>query len=511
MADSTDVLFLVPPMKPLFRPVDVIYSSYKRYKTSDNLIPVQLGLLSMAAYLQQDGFSCKYHDLCHFKGYSTLSETISHLLKKYNPSIVGLTSYTSNFNATLKVVSLLKQMNPNVLICVGGPHVTFLDKYSIDESDNNIDIVVRGEGEKTMRDLVYNYLKGKSLEENVKGITTKEKRTPDRALLTNEELSKLPPIALDLIPTKERSNIIYIPLNATRGCSYSCSFCTNPVFWQHQIRFRNPETVIEELLIAEDLFRKRSIEFTDTILPYKISHFGKLVELYLKTVTTPITMALTRANLTDNKRLGLMKKLLQNEGYVIIGVENGAPKILELMKKPTWEMQLQALKNLKKFDLTSIPSWMLGFCGENLSTMQQNFEKINYLNKSNLINSIILFIWIPIPGSLPFHEPQKWGVKIHTYNWDYYDRAVFPPPYSLFNPQTGETTLTDLQIWAYYLSILALQKSWSDKKKLFSGKEPDFRQFLKQLPINQKLLYYSPAGEASINSYDDLYEFSLLF
>ena len=506
MTKSTDVLFLVPPMKPVLRPIVVIFSFFKHSKSSEVMIPVQLGLLSMASYLRREGFSCAYYDLSHFKGKPTLNETITDQLKKYNPRIIALTSYTPNFNATLKTIDIIKEIDPNVLICVGGPHVTFLDRYSIDESNDKIDVVVRGEGERVMRDITYYFLKGLSLEENVRGITTKNKRNPDQELLTNEELGKLPPIAFDLIPKKERNNYIYIPLNATRGCSYNCTFCTNPLFWRHKIRFRPPEKVIEDILFAEELFPKRLIEFADTILPFKMAHFEKLVRLYRQLTHSPIKMALTRANLTDNKRMQLMKDLLQDEGFVIIGVENGNPNILKLMRKPSWEQQLQALKNLKNFGIASIPSWMIGFCGENLSTMNQNLEKVEYLNREQLVSSIILEIWIPLPGSLPFQNPKKYGVKIQSYNWDFYDRAVFPPPYSLFDVETGETTLTNAQIWAYYLAMISLQNKWTKKKKLIKGKEISISQFMKTIPKHLNLLFFSPAGESNITIYKDLFD-----
>ena len=509
MPASIDVLFIVPPMKPVLRPLDVVYSFFKHSESSVNMIPAQLGLLSMAGYLRKEGFSCQYYDLCHFKGKPTLYETISEQLKKYNPKIVALTSYTPNFNATLKAIDYIKGIDPNILVCVGGPHISFLDKYSIDESDSKIDVVVRGEGERVMRDIAYHFLKSssiQSIEDNVKGITTKNKRNPDQKLLSNEELSNLPPIAFDLIPENERNNYIYIPLNATRGCSYRCTFCTNPLFWRHKVRFTSPEKVLQDILLAEELFPKRLIEFTDTILPFKMQYFENLVNQYTKMAHTPIKMALTRANLTDEKRLQLMKKLLQDEGFVIIGVENGNPKILELMKKPTWEQQYDALKKIKKIGIKSIPSWMIGFCGEDLTSMNLNLERIEYLNKKDLVFSVILEIWVPLPGTLPFQFPKKYGVKIHSYNWDFYDRAVFPPPYSLFDPSTGDITLSNSQIWAYYLSMIALQNKWSKKKNNIKSKHIQINQFMKNIIKKLNFLFFSPAGESNITIYEDLFQ-----
>ncbi len=507
MTSSIDVLFLVPPMKPILRPLDIIYNFFNHSKNTRNIISVQLGLLSIAGNLLKEGFSCQYHDLGHFKGKKTLFATISDLIRKYNPKIVALTSYTSNFNATLKVVDIVKEIDPNNLICVGGPHVTFLDKISIDESNNKIDVVVRGEGEQVMRNLVYEYLKNssiKSIEENVQGITTKNKRNADQKLLSNEQLDELPLLPLDLIPQKERTNFIYIPLSLTRGCSYKCTFCTNPLFWRRKVRFRSPEKVIEDILFAEKLFPKRLFEFTDTILPYNVTHFENLVHLYKKLANTPIKFALTRANLTDNKRLHLMKLLLQDEGFVSIGVENGNQKTLDLMGKPSWEIQYKALRKLKSFGLASMPTWMIGFCGENISTMNENLQKLEYLNKEDLIFSAIMNIWIPLPGSLPFLNPKKFGVKIHSYNWDFYDRGVFPPPYSLFDLSTGEITLSDAQIWSYYLSMVALQNKWSNKKHFIKGRKIHPSQFIKTIIKDLNLLFFPPGGESNNTIYEDL-------
>jgi hypothetical protein len=70
----------------------------------------------------------------------------------------------------------------------------------------------------------------------------------------------------------------------------------------------------------------------------------------------------------------------------------------------------------------------------------------------------MLFIWIHIPGSPPFHTPKQFGVKIHSYNWDFCDRAVFPPPYSLYDIDTRKVALTDFQIWGYFLTMRYLQR-----------------------------------------------------
>ncbi|MHA1321893.1 MAG: B12-binding domain-containing radical SAM protein [Candidatus Helarchaeota archaeon] len=481
MSRAIDVLFLVPPLEPLTSSARLVNILYNQAQSKKNVITIHSGILSMAACLLEAGFSCEYVDLRFSNGLSyknTNNEEIKieNLIKKFDPKIVALTSYTSSFNAALKVIEIIKKINPNILVCVGGPHVTFLDKYSLEESDYNIDVIVRGEGERTMLEITENYLRHysiQSIEDHVQGVTTKKKRNPDQKLLSDEELDHLPPLAFNLIPMNERKKFIYIPITASRGCVYKCTFCANPILWRYKVRFRKPEKVIEEVLLAEENFPKRVIQFSDTILPLNFKYFEKLINLYSKSVESPVKMIFTRANFTDEKRLQLLKKILTDEScYVSIGIENTNSTILQKMGKPSFEIQLQALKNLKKFAITSVPTWMQGFCGETLETMTQNLKKLEYLNKEGLIRSTILSIWIPLPGSQPFQNPKAWGVKIHTYNWDFYDRAASPPPYSLFDVNSGEITLSNNQIWAYFLSMVALQSKWRQKHDVFEITSP---------------------------------------
>ena len=504
MVQSTDVLFFVPPVKPVRRPMDVLFPSFQDKRSSENVLVLHSGLLSIAGYLRQEGVSCRYYDLSFFNVKSTLRETIISQLKGCNPSIVGLTSYTSNFNATLEVVKIVKEFDPSILVCVGGPHVSFLDRHSLDESNNKIDVIIRGEGERTMQEIAYYHLKGLPLEDHVMGITTHKKRNPDQKLLSNEELDKIPRLPFDLIPQNERKKKIYISTTATRGCTYHCTFCTNSTFWQYKVRFRPVEKVIEDIIYAQELFPQMDVELIDTILPVKLPYFENLVNSYTNSIENPVSLAMTRANLTDDKRLTLMKKLLQDTGMLLIGVENGAPKILDLMKKPPWEQQLQALKNIKEFDIRSIPSWIVGFCGENLSTMCQNLEKINFLNKKQLVQSIILFMYIPLPGSAPFTNPKHFGINLHSYNWDYYNRCVFPPPYSLFDTETGRVTLTSFQIWGYYLSALGVQDRWYQMRHFKKRRAGLITDFMKKVRENKTFLYSSPYGGENVILFKEL-------
>ncbi|TFF86405.1 MAG: radical SAM protein [Promethearchaeota archaeon] len=345
---------------------------------------------------------------------------------------------------------------------------------------------------------------------SVKGITTKDFKTEDENLLTTDELNSLPNPLYEAIPKEERDSMIYFPVNSSRGCSYRCLFCVNHQFWGG-VRFIKSDKVIDIIKNLFDYFdpQKVIMDFTDTILPLHVSKYRELVEAYVKEINIPIYFALTRANFTDDVRIELTKKLLQDVGVLSIGIENGNEEILKLMRKPSWETQFQALKNIKKANIKLTPSWLIGHPGGSLDTMIENLQKINYLFESKLIDTLIPFIWVPLPGTPPFEDPKKYNIKIISHDWDRYDRAIYLPPYHLMDPNDyNKIALSNQQIWAYFLSVISLCNKNSTNfgfKKV--KKKSSFNTFLTRVKSDHEYTLFSPGKDGDINYYPDLDQF----
>ncbi|MHA1751920.1 MAG: B12-binding domain-containing radical SAM protein [Candidatus Helarchaeota archaeon] len=506
---SLDFLLLISPQKPFLRPFDVFYPF--SHQQDKNFLPLSNGGLSLLGVLNEE-FEVGFHDLAHFKYLkkSSLRETVENVIKKYNPKIVGLHCYTFNFNGMKETLKYIKEINENIITIAGGQHVTFQDEESIKECNGNLDIVVRGEGEKIIYNLINALIKNKPLK-NVRGITTDSFKTVDELPLTTEELNSLPNPLFSAIPIEERKSLIYYPINSSRGCSYRCLFCVNHEFWIGGVRFMDPEKVISTINDLYDCFKHKRIfmDFTDTILPLHLEKFKDLVNLYTSEINQPIYFALTRANYTDDERLMLIKRLIQDVGVLSIGVENGNNEVLRIMRKPSWEKQLQALKNIRKFKMKLTPSWLIGHPGETLSTMVENLQKIDFLFNNKLIDTLIPFIWVPLPGTPPFENPDKYHVKIISYDWDRYDRAIYLPPYHLLDPfDHNKIALSNQQIWAYFLGVISLCNKNSTN---FNFKEVHeritFDQFLTRVKNDHLYTLFSPGKDGDINYYPDLDQF----
>jgi len=500
---------LISPQKPYLRPFDVFYPF--SHQQDKNFLPLMNGPLSLLGVLNTK-FEVGYYDLAHFKYMKkdTLQETVEAVIKRFNPRIVGMHCYTFNFNAMKETLEYIKCIDKNIITIAGGQHVTFLDKRSINECNGNLDIVIRGEAEKILYNVVDAIIKDKSIND-IRGITTKKFKNPDEKLLTEEELNLLPNPLFEVIPREEKNTLIYFPLNSSRGCSYRCLFCVNHKFWKSNVRLIDNNKVIGIIKELHEVFGENKVfmDFTDTILPYHLEKYRELVNLYVKEIGQPIYFALTRANYADRERLELTKKLIQDVGVLSIGIENGNNEVLKLMHKPSWEMQLKAAENVKKLGMKLTPSWLIGHPGENLNTMVENLTKIDYLFNNELVDTLIPFIWVPLPGTAPFENPRKYNVKILTYNWDRYDRAIYLPPYHLMDPNDyNKIALSNQQIWAYFLSVISLcNKNSTNFKFKKSRKRLSFEQFLTRVKNDHLYTLFSPGKDGDINYYQDLDQF----
>jgi len=233
------VLFISPPSK--FAIKDTI-----------GIPAIPLGLAYLSSVLEKEGHKVKIIDA------PTLNYDWKNLREEtrgFKPDIVGITSTTSTIYDAYKVAELIKEYNPKIKVVIGGPHVSFTSDDTLKEC-SSIDIVVRGEGEETMKEVV-NSFNGERLPlEEIRGINFRDNgkivQTENRPFIEN--LDELPFPAYSLLPIdkykvgkKQFANII-----TSRGCPFSCIFCSSSQLCGKRWRARSPENVIKELEVLKD-------------------------------------------------------------------------------------------------------------------------------------------------------------------------------------------------------------------------------------------------------------------
>lgn len=211
-----------------------------------------LSILYLAAVLEERGFEISVLDQAALG--LTVEETVQWV-EKEKPDVLGFSTLTTS-GQTAGLISIeVKEKNPNIITVFGNHHATFnaeriLKKYS------SVDIVVRGEGEKTVVELANCLEKGGDLKE-VKGINFKKEgkmvSTADQSLI--EDLDSVPfpdrklldgdyhcLIAGANVAPKKFTSIV-----TSRGCVYECRFCSCKELAKSRWRPRSAENTLEEM------------------------------------------------------------------------------------------------------------------------------------------------------------------------------------------------------------------------------------------------------------------------
>jgi radical SAM superfamily enzyme YgiQ (UPF0313 family) len=172
-------------------------------------------------------------------------EVVKESLLTLNPDLVGITMSATEHSEGLEIARLAKARG--AVTVMGGYHPTGIPDELL--SHPQVDLVVRGEGEMTIRELV---LKGGP--EGVEGVSYKKDgmviHNPDRDFI--EDLDSLPFPARHLrryaYGTRLMRDREYDVLTTSRGCWGRCTFCCEPSMSKGQQRYRSPEKVMKEIL-----------------------------------------------------------------------------------------------------------------------------------------------------------------------------------------------------------------------------------------------------------------------
>jgi len=200
-----------------------------------------LSLLSLASYLEKEGFKVEILDL---NAKALKNKNILKVIKENNPIIIGITSITATIYEAYRLARLIKSKF-NIPLIIGGPHATFADEEILNES--KFDIVVRGEGEETLIEIM-RIIRGNQNLDNVKGISYKinGKIIKNETREFIEDLDKLPYPARHLVALEKYGTHAFTIITS-RGCPFGCKFCQVPGKDGLKWRYRSTANIIEEI------------------------------------------------------------------------------------------------------------------------------------------------------------------------------------------------------------------------------------------------------------------------
>jgi len=396
-------------------------------------LPPPTAALQLAAYLEAErpGDEVTVID-CQAEGLDWRG--LERRLEAEEPDVVAVSgAATCNAYTVVRALETAKRVAPDVLTITGGQHFTALAEPSLKEYPV-IDAIARGEGERTLVEVVAATEAGRSLAE-VKGLTFRHGdevvSTPPRPLI--EDLDVLPMPGYHLVEDHlDRYHFRmmagdrrYLIIEGSRGCSHRCTFCSQCAFWGNQWRAKSAKRIADEMAYCRDRFDAEFIWLTDDNFafgPRADRLFDELVDRGLGDEVLWFVQARVDDVVASRESLPLMRRA-GNE-WVLLGVESGSPEMLASYRKGVSPGQARrAVELLKENDIFAQATLIIGH-------RRDTHDSIEGLRRfvDNLDPDLAIFmILTPFPGTELYEEAVRNG-WIEDWNWAHYDmiHAVMP-------------------------------------------------------------------------------------
>jgi anaerobic magnesium-protoporphyrin IX monomethyl ester cyclase len=347
----------------------------------------KMGVGYLAAMLEANDVECSIIDATFER--LTLDD-VSLRLEEGKFDVVGISAMTSGIHSAGLVAREAKDKLPWCTTVIGGAHAIALPESTMTEFEF-FDVLVKGEGEHTLLDLVRAIDENTSMD-NVKGIVFRKNgqlcSTPDREWINN--LDELPFPAWHKYP---RRKTIYHVL-ASRGCPHKCSFCQTIL--GRRVRRRSPGNVIDEIQWLSEEFGADYFEFLDETFTASRVRADQLLDMMIERgLNRKMNWhAQTRVDRVDKELFEKLKKA--GCGQIEFGVESGNRKILDSIKKGiTLEQVENAVLLARQAGLKVGCSFILGHPNETKETLQDTVDFAAKLNP----DVISMGIMIPLPGT----------------------------------------------------------------------------------------------------------------
>jgi radical SAM superfamily enzyme YgiQ (UPF0313 family) len=390
-------------------------------KTKENVKFINRGLLSIATFLKSKGVEVQYFPW-DFYVKEGMSETeiffeIKKIIKENDIKISAISNlFIAETENTLKIARAIKDDFPDNISVIGGYNPTIMNQSLIKLKE--IDYVIKGEGERTLHDLISAIEKGTS--DNIPGVVSKshdgEEREPGN-------LRKLPSLDYSILPRNYLlgNNPPQINLELTRGCYHNCSFCSVSRFWQKKVKTNDPGKIIKELKQLKMLGYKGAISIEESMVNFKLR---EVKDCFIKMAAFrndfTFNYVVTRYDFIDEEGLGILDKVgFEN---LIIGLESASNKVLEKTNKHIDLIALEGVcKMAKKFKIKLNTFIIVGLPGETHETYKETLEFLSRLMEKELIYSIFPCHFQPYPGTQARKDLEEIGGTILTKEGNYFN------------------------------------------------------------------------------------------
>jgi radical SAM superfamily enzyme YgiQ (UPF0313 family) len=338
-----------------------------------------LGLLYISSHLKAKGFAVDLYDTT----FVTLADFEAYV-RRERPSLVGLYCNLMTKHNILRQVQMCKAVGAKVVL--GGPEpISYAEQYLAAGAD----IIVNGEGEETLEELIPHLGRhGSHRLEEIQGIAYMNGdgqtiHTPVRPQIKDLSAQPWPDreaIDMDryLDTWKTHHGLSSVSLITARGCPYKCNWCSHTVFG-HTHRRRTPEDVVEEVAWIRERYNPDQLWYADDVLtihPRWFLHYAALLKE--RGLRFPFE-CISRADRLKEDTIGALAEMGCYRLW--IGAESGSQRILDAMQRQADVEDIQQKTKMLKARGIEVGMFiMLGYEGEEVSDIEAT---VDHLKKSN--------------------------------------------------------------------------------------------------------------------------------
>jgi len=374
-----------------------------------------LGIGYLAAVLIQNGYEVSIVDgqILNIKEYEEKIQNITE-------EIIGISATIKQIEEVLRISNLIKKKNPDKLVILGGPIVNLFDLNELQMP--NIDIIIKGEAENELVQILRKLEEKRIRREKAKIITVKNPINLDELPYPIRELF---PLKKYLEIWKNNTGITSTSIITSRGCPFGCIFCDKSISG-YKFRARSPQNVVNEMEYLSRKYKINDIFFYDDLFIFDRQRVIEICEEIRKRKLEVFWSAQARADRIDETMLIKMKGAGCTELY--FGVESGSDKVLQFLKKGFSRKQiLEAFKACHKVGIHPGMYLILGVPGET----KEDIEATKTLVKECRPYLLNFSYLMPFPGTVLFQETKQWIKSYCFTEWDEMEQSIYNFPFEI--------------------------------------------------------------------------------
>ena len=401
-------------------------------------------------------------------------------LARTDYDVLGVSAYTMNYRLGLEFARFAKSQSKHCRVVFGGVHPTILPADVAKEDE--VDVVVVGEGEETTLELL-NAFKNNLPLEAVKGLVFrtggKIVTTPPRPLIS--DLDSLPFPARDLLPMRHylKANFgrsawaVRQPATSivtSRGCPFHCTYCSSHLMFGRKTRYRSVKNIVDEMEWLVQEYQIRGLSIVDDTFIISKKQIHDLADEMRKRKLRLEFICNGRVDIIDKDVLKELKEI----GCVGIafGVESGSQDILDrvLKKGITLDQVRKAFTWAYEAGIPTDAYFMVGIPGETEEDILQTIRFSRTLRAS----AANFAMTIPMPKTELFDIALEKG-EIWAESWDDFDYTGRPIFTSKALDEKKVERLRRKAILSFYFSFTFLRdqilsiRGLPDVKKKMKG------------------------------------------